>query len=222
MKSRQEIKALAKDAMRAQRGTSILLDIVVALVAIVLLLPVILVLIFQGAGLLSWILYVVVICVLVVIAVNMLGEFIKIYNREEASVAAVFTELKVNFLRKLGGSWWVALWYLLWSMLFVIPGIIKFYSYFFTEYILADCPNVTARQAIKISMRITTGHKWEIFVFVLSFIGWHMLSAFTLGILGLVFVYPYQNISIAGLYVEMRDEALASGRITRADLGWDA
>ena len=87
-----------------------------------------------------------------------------------------------------------------------------------TPYILADCPNVTATEALKLSMRMTAGHKGKLFVMHLSFIGWTLLSALTCYILLIVHVGPYMNATLAGYYVELRDKALAEGIITPEEL----
>jgi len=156
-----------------------------------------------------------------VMLINALGEYIKIWMYKPANVDALFSGFRVNFLRKLGGMLWMSLWITLWTLLFIIPGIIKALSYFFTANILADCPNVTATEALKLSMRITNGHKVDIFIWGLSWIGWFLLSFLTCGILYIVYVGPYFYTADAGFYIEMRDEALAEGRITMADLGKD-
>ena len=70
-------------------------------------------------------------------------------------------------------------------------------------------------------MRITQGHKWEIFVFVLSFLGWWILSIFTLGILAILYVNPYFYTADAGLYLELKNKALEDGIITYEDLGME-
>ncbi len=123
-----------------------------------------------------------------------------------------------NYGRKLGGYLWMELFTFLWTLLFIIPGIIKSFSYAMTPYILADCPNVKAKDALKLSMRIMQGHKWELFVFYLSFLGWIVLSCLTLGILELFYVGPYLQSSAATYYLEVREEALRSGVITMAQL----
>jgi len=221
MKTRQEIKALAREAMREQRGAAILLGVVLSLVIAASATLDMIVMFAMGMGLVYWVVYTVGLIIIYTMAINMIGEYIKIFKREKAEVGALFSGLKVNFLRKLGGTLWMVLWVMLWSLLLIIPGIIKSLSYFFTVNILADCPNVTATDALKVSMRITEGHKWDIFVFCLSWIGWMLLSGLTFGILYIVYVGPYFYTSDAGLYIEMRDDALAKGRITRADLGWE-
>jgi len=218
MKSRQEIKALAKEAMKEQRGTSILLvvmflvwSIIISIVSFFL----------RDQALLGTLLGLAFSFFMIVWGINTYGAFIKVYKREQTSVGDVAADLKVNPLRKIGGTFWLALWYMLWSLLFVIPGIIKFFSYYFTPNILADCPNVTARQALKISMRMTQGHKGKIFVFALSWIGWFLLSSLTLGILYIVYVGPYWYAADAGYYIELRDNAIEEGRITREELGME-
>lgn len=139
-------------------------------------------------------------------------------EREELSVTTPFTEAFKNYPRKLGGSLWMGLFVFLWALLFVIPGIIKGISYSMTQYLLADCPNVKARDALKLSMRMMNGHKWEYFVMGLSFLGWILLSALTLGILSVFYVDPYMRSSFAEYYLELRDEALRTGAITQGQL----
>ena len=106
----------------------------------------------------------------------------------------------------------------LWSLLLVIPGIIKSFSYAMTPFILADCPNVRAKDALKLSMRMMAGHKGELFVFLLSFLGWQLLNLVTFGLLGVFFVEPYQNSAEAVWYLEVREEALRRGVITMDQL----
>lgn len=80
----------------------------------------------------------------------------------------------------------------LWSLLFLIPGVIKHYSYRMVPYILADDPEIGAMDAITLSRQMMDGHKWNTFVLDLSFLGWDLLSALTLGLLGVFYVNPYK------------------------------
>ena len=218
MKSRQEIKAIAKEAMGQQRGTAILLGIMVSVITMIsVAIDHITLQLFGQVA--YYIVFWLGMMIIYVAIINLFGEHIKIYKGEPASCGAIFSELAVNFLRKLGGMLWMYLWILLWSLLFVIPGYVKALAYSFAPIILADCPDVTARQALKVSMRITEGRKMDIFVFGLSWLGWFALSILTCGILWVVYVGPYYYTAYAGLYVEMREEALADGRITLDDLG---
>ena len=106
----------------------------------------------------------------------------------------------------------------LWSLLFVIPGIVKSFSYALTPYILGDCKNVRAQDALKLSMRMMKGHKGELFVLCLSFLGWLLLSALTAGLLEIFYVGPYMNNTFAGYYAERKAAALAEGVVTEAEL----
>lgn len=90
----------------------------------------------------------------------------------------------------------------LWSLLFVIPGIIKALSYAMTPYIMADHPELTASQAIDYSKELMEGHKWELFVLHLTFIGWDFLAALTLNI-GHLVLNPYKNAAEAAFYREI-------------------
>ncbi len=94
----------------------------------------------------------------------------------------------------------------LWSLLFIIPGIIKKYSYRMVPYILADQPEMGGNDAITLSRRMMDGNKWRAFVLDLSFIGWGILSALTLGILGLFYVRPYRCCTNAELYQALREQ----------------
>ncbi len=98
----------------------------------------------------------------------------------------------------------------LWSLLFVIPGIIKALSYSMAPYILAENEYyMSPGDAIKESMRIMDGHKMELFTLYLSFIGWYLLSGLTCGIL-LIYVEPYVQATLVNFYNEIKDVPQAS------------
>ena len=95
----------------------------------------------------------------------------------------------------------------LWSLLFIVPGIIKGYSYRMVPYILADEPELSANEVITKSRQMMDGNKWRAFLLDLSFIGWILLGILTLG-LGLIFwTAPYMYNANAALYLKLRDEA---------------
>lgn len=93
----------------------------------------------------------------------------------------------------------------LWGLLFVIPGIVKSLSYAMTPYIMAEQPELSASEAIQRSMLMMDGHKWELFLLHLSFIGWDLLVALTAGIGNLV-LNPYKNAAITAFYRELKQE----------------
>ena len=78
----------------------------------------------------------------------------------------------------------------LWSLLFIIPGIIAGYRYRFALYNLCENPEMGVMEALNMSKAQTWGHKWELFVLDLSFIGWNLLCGLTLGILS-IWITPY-------------------------------
>ena len=87
----------------------------------------------------------------------------------------------------------------LWSLLFVIPGIIKSFAYSMSYYVLLDNPDMSANDARKRSMELMQGNKWRLFCLQFSFIGWILLSFLTFGIL-LFWVMPYMEAANAEFY----------------------
>ena len=93
---------------------------------------------------------------------------------------------------------------LLWGLLFVIPGLIKSYSYRLVPYIMADDPEMKPNDAILLSRQLMNGNKWRAFVLDLSFILWRFLNLFTFGLLGVLWVNPYVHSTDAELYLAIR------------------
>ena len=98
----------------------------------------------------------------------------------------------------------------LWSLLFVIPGVIKSYEYSMVPYILAENPQMPTDRAFELSKLMTRGEKWKIFVLDLSFLGWKILGVLCCGIGG-IFLAPYIEATYAELYQVMREKALGLG-----------
>lgn len=92
----------------------------------------------------------------------------------------------------------------LWSLLLIIPGIVKAYEYRMIPYLLTEYPDMPKEQAFETSKRMMDGQKWNTFVLDLSFIGWHILSAITLGIVGVFYSSPYQHMTNAALYEALK------------------
>ncbi|WP_160685430.1 DUF975 family protein [Clostridium sp. C2-6-12] len=105
----------------------------------------------------------------------------------------------------------------LWTLLLIIPGIVKGYSYSMVPYILADNPNIGVKKAIALSNEMTMGHKFDMFVLDLSFIGWYLLGVIAL-VIGVLFVFPYENATKAELYLVLRESALESNLCSYEDL----
>lgn len=105
--------------------------------------------------------------------------------------------------RNVWGMFLVGFFTSLWSLLLIVPGIIKFYAYAMTPYILIDNPELSANQAINLSCKMMKGHKFDLFFLQLSFIGWGILSVFTGGI-GLLWLMPYMMSSQAAFYQDIK------------------
>ena len=95
-----------------------------------------------------------------------------------------------------------SLYVLLWSLLFIIPGIMASYSYAMTEFILAEHPELTAGEAIAQSKEMMSGNRWRLFCLHFSFIGWDILCTLTMGI-GHLWLRPYRQAADAAFYREI-------------------
>ena len=98
------------------------------------------------------------------------------------------------------------LFLMLWSLLFLVPGIIKSYSYRLVPYILAENPELSGTEVITRSRQMMNGHKWRTFVLDLSFILCDLLSVITCGVVGIFYVGPYKMQTDAELYRAIKAE----------------
>ncbi|MDU1911798.1 DUF975 family protein [Fusobacterium sp.] len=106
---------------------------------------------------------------------------------------------------RVGGAFCIFIF--LWSLLFFIPGIIKSISYSMALFIAIEYPEISGREALKLSMKITDGYKWDIFLFSLSFIGWAILCIFTLGI-GFLWFTSYVDTAYSILYLKLKENRI--------------
>lgn len=121
-----------------------------------------------------------------------------------AAFSASYSNIvKIMFLRQL--------YIFLWSLLFIIPGIIKSYEYRMVPYILAEDPGMSASDAFYRSKCLMTGSKFDAFVFDLSFIGWFLLDSITFGIAGIFYVRPYYFNACAELYAFVKAKPVREG-----------
>ncbi|MBQ5359939.1 MAG: DUF975 family protein [Lachnospiraceae bacterium] len=95
---------------------------------------------------------------------------------------------------------------ILWTLLLVIPGIVKSYEYMMIPYLLADDPSLTRQQAFEYSRRMMDGNKMKAFVLDLSFILWSILGGLTFGLVNIFWTFPYRYATRAELYLTLRDE----------------
>ncbi|MGE4214944.1 MAG: DUF975 family protein [Anaerotignaceae bacterium] len=106
---------------------------------------------------------------------------------------------------------------LLWTLLLLIPGIIKTYEYRMVPYILCENPGIGRKRAFKLSKEMMTENKMDSFILDLSFIGWYILSLFTAGILSVFYVNPYIAATNAELYAALREDVLNRGLADETD-----
>lgn len=125
-----------------------------------------------------------------------------IKGAKDIDLGILFESFK-DYGRIMGTVVLVFIYTLLWSFLFIIPGVIKYYSYAMTPYILKEEPEMKNNAAIEKSMAMMDGNKMKLFLLDLSFIGWGILCLFTFGI-GFFFLQPYMETAHAAFYEDLK------------------
>ncbi|MDO4617546.1 MAG: DUF975 family protein [Lachnospiraceae bacterium] len=126
------------------------------------------------------------------LSVGIEGIYVKDTDRETPKFRDLFLGFKENFGENFLLGLVKRIFLLLWTLLFIIPGVIKGYSYAMTEYLMARNSELTAMDAIRESRRLMNGNKMRLFLLELSFIGWILLAIATLGLASL-YVVPYMK-----------------------------
>lgn len=135
------------------------------------------------------------------------NRFFKENAEEPATIKEiVYSFSKGRYLKTVGALVLVNIFVSLWSLLLVIPGIIKMYEYYMVGYILADDPDMGVMDALRKSREMMKGHKWNTFVLNLSFIGWKLLGLITGGIVAIFYVNPYVEATDAELYLTLKNK----------------
>lgn len=124
-------------------------------------------------------------------------------NHNNVDLADLFTSFSDRFGKDFLLGLMIFVFTFLWSLLFIIPGIVKSYAYSMAYYISLDHPEWGWKECIEESKRITQGHKGELFVLDLSFIGWYIVGSLCLGI-GILWVNPYHNTARANYYEALK------------------
>lgn len=137
------------------------------------------------------------------------------YSAEKVSFSDFISGFSY-FLQGVLGLLWYMLWVTLWSFLFFIPGVVKAFSYSQMFFILAENPKISIFKAMNLSKILTRGHKCDLLVMALSFLGWDLLSVLTLGILQL-WIMPYKGMAYTNAYFALKQEAFRTGILTPAD-----
>lgn len=152
-----------------------------------------------------------------ILEVASLNVYLKMSRSPEPVSFSAFLEGLNNWARATLAILWTFLWIFIWSFLLIIPGIIKSFAYSQIFYIIAEYKEISVTKALKISMIITKGHKWDLFVMHLTFIGWDLLCIITFG-LALLWVEPYRTMTCTNAYHAMLKEAIEQGKIRPEDL----
>lgn len=136
------------------------------------------------------------------LAIGLNKYFIEFSRQLSPDVEVLFDGYKESFLSSILLSLLTGLLVFLWMLLLIIPGIIKAYAYAMAPYILAENPTISITEALDQSQEMMKGHKMDLFILGLSFIGWFLLGVITLGI-ALIWVIPYFNAAQAEFYLEV-------------------
>jgi uncharacterized membrane protein len=154
-----------------------------------------------------------------VVRVGFASWLLRFYRGENPGVGELFAPFKRQYMQSVRVMFATDLRIFLWSLLFIIPGIIKSYAYLMVPHLLHDNPNLTPKQAMDISNRMTMGYKGDLFWLGLSFIGWRFLAMFTCGILDLLYVTPWFELSFAAAYEDLKWIAIQSGTVAPEEFG---
>lgn len=189
--TRAEIKAQAREQLKGNVGSYII--VLLAYIGVAMAMGIV-------GGLIP---FIGTIAVYIVLPPLMMGFYMVFLNGtygDKPEVGTLFEGYKGSmFGKSLGLYWLIVLFTLLWSLLLIIPGIIKSYAYSMSWFILAENPDMTAKEAIEESKIITDGHKMDLFVLGLSFIPWLLLCYITLG-LATFWVGPYIQLTVTNFY----------------------
>lgn len=216
-----EIKRLSKSALSGNWG------IVIGVFIIIGVLTVVSNGITQTGGIVGLLLSVAAtICIIPVLHTGQVWLNLDIYDQKDASISGTFSAFaKEAYTRVVITNLLIGVYTFLWTLLFIVPGIIKFFSYSQTLYILKDNPELSPNQAITRSREIMNGHKWRLCVLTISFVWWILLPILpfiwawvemSIGILIIATLFaslyyflisfylaPYFNITMVGFYREV-------------------
>lgn len=128
----------------------------------------------------------------------------KLHHDEKVQLADLLSGFS-HCVKCVGLSLWIGICVTLWSCLFVIPGIVKLYSYSMAFYFLEENPRISIREALNRSKKLTNGRKSHLFVLQLSWLGWITLSILTFG-LSLLWLMPYMGVTEYAAFADMQSQ----------------
>ncbi len=191
--NRAELKSAAKAQIKGKIGILFLITLIISIISSML--SAILSAIHSGGLIVS-------IIITPAFTLSLIRIYLDVIKGNNPKVGDAFSgfddfwsAFKVTFL--------VGLFTFLWSLLFIIPGIVKSFSYSMSTYILAENKEKPALECISESKAMTEGHKMDLYVLGLSFIGWGFLCVITLGIAS-IWVVPYMQATYANAYNSLK------------------
>ena len=190
--SRKELKAKAKEQIKGNIGILFVIMLIIGAVsAVANVIPV--------AGSIA-----AAIVLIPAFSIATVIIYLKLTNGVKPEISELFQHFN-KFWASFKVTFFVGLFTMLWSLLLYIPGIIKGLSYSMSMYILAENPDMPALEAIDRSKKMMNGHKMELFVLMLSFIGWYLLCMITFGIAS-IYVVPLMSATMANFYNSIKGE----------------
>lgn len=210
-----EIKRQSKLSLKGNWGLVVLLTFIVFLINFIF--PAIIEIIMSG-GVTAWlnqeetplaasVVSTIISIALIPLSISVSWFYLSLVRKNNPQISQVFSiykDGKTSF-KLIGASFLQALFLFLWSVLLIIPGIIKSLAYSQTFFLLRDHPEKTVLEAITASRKMMNGYKWKYFLLGLSFIGWGILCLFTLGI-GFLWLVPYVSTAMAAFYKQVSQD----------------
>lgn len=228
--TRAELKSRAKAALKGNYAYSVVLCLIVMLIAgIIASISVAISLAtgFEADGSYSsspigqLFLYLAELFIVIPISVGLTRFFIQLSKGSKPEMSTIGYVFKNGLLNTVGVIFVQSVYIMLWSLLFIVPGIIKSYQYYMITYLLAENPKLERKRAFEITKAMMKGNKWRAFVLGLSFIGWALLCSITFGI-GYIFLVPYMNATFVEFYLDLKKQAIEAGVVTEAELSGEA
>lgn len=197
---RSELKQNAKDQLKNNWGLAIGIIIVCTLISGI---PNLLAEIDSESFAISIIIPIITLVITGPLTIGQCKFFINLANRSNPKFSDLWYGFN-NMLRAIGVTLLVGVIVFIGTILFIIPGIILAFMYSQVYYIMAENPEMSIMNCLKESARIMKGHKMDLFILELSFLGWGILMVITLGIAGL-YVLPYYNATLTNFYLDIKD-----------------
>ena len=190
LRTNSELRAAARAALQGRWGSAVIFYLVYSLIAI-------------AGGAIPWGGNIFTLLVGLPMSYGLSIVFLNAFRgQKEIDISGMFMGF-AEYGRVLGTAVLMYVYVFLWTLLLIVPGIVKGYSYSMTYYIMRDNPELCNNAAIERSMQMMDGHKMRLFMLDLSFIGWALLCLLTLGI-GYLWLGPYVSMSHAAFYEDLK------------------